>query len=185
LFAVNAANLALWNLSWSSHTPVALAASALSLAAVVAMVSLVYAEHRYSDSPSLLLSIYLTISILLDIAPVRSLFLRGGPLMAIAALTSAALAVKVLLLVLEEAPKHAPAGFEASKERSSGLWNRTVFWWLNTTFKKGFRSFLAVDDLSALDHHLDSPRLTSSLEHQWNTGMLQKSGKECHAHRRY
>lgn len=147
------------------------------------MVSLVYAEHHYSDSPSLLLSIYLTISILLDIALVRSLFLRGGLLLAIATLTSAALAVKVLLLALEEAPKHAPAGLEASKERSSGLWNRTVFWWLNTTFKKGFRSFLAVDDLSALDEHLDSPRLTSSLEYKWNTGILLMSKKECHAYR--
>lgn len=150
----------------------AVAASALSLAAVVVMVSLVYAEHRYSDSPSLLLSLYLTITILLDIALVRSLFLRGGHLVTIAALTSAA----VILLVLEQAPMHASAGFEASNERSSGLWNRTVFWWLNSTFTKGFRSFLAVDDLSGLDHHLDSHRLASSLEHKWNTSMLQKSG---------
>jgi ATP-binding cassette subfamily C (CFTR/MRP) protein 1 len=168
---VNTANLALWNLSWTFHTPVAVAASALSLAAVVAMVSLVYTEHRYSDTPSMLLSIYLTISILLDIALVRSLFLRGGPLLAIAALTSTALAIKILLIVLEEAPK----------ERSSGLWNRTIFWWLNTTFKKGFRSFLAIDDLSALDHYLDSTRLTSNLEQKWNTGMSHHSENKCYA----
>jgi ATP-binding cassette, subfamily C (CFTR/MRP), member 1 len=110
------------------------------------MGSLIYAEHRYSYSPSLLLSVYLSITILLDIVYVRSLFLRRT-LDAIGAVTAAALAAKLLVLVLEEIPKRGPGVLKTSKELSSGLWNRSAFWWLNSTFRKGYRAFLHVDDL--------------------------------------
>lgn len=129
------------------------------------MGSLLYAEHRYSYSPSMLLSVYLSITILLDVAYVRSLFLRGS-LDAISAVTSAALAAKLLILVLEEVPKRGPAVFRTSKEFTSGLWNRSAFWWLNSTFLKGYYEFLRVDDLYSLDHHLDSHHLALKLDQE-------------------
>lgn len=164
------ANLALWSVSSTALTQVAVAAASLSVADVIVIGSLLYAEHRYSYSPSLLLGVYLSITILLDIAYIRSLFLRGS-LDTIGAVTTAILAAKLLVLVLEEIPKRGPAFLKTSKEFSSGLWSRSVFWWLNSTLSKGYHSFLQVDDLSSLDHHLDSHRLASELDQTWRCGM--------------
>jgi ATP-binding cassette subfamily C (CFTR/MRP) protein 1 len=135
----------------------------------MAMGSLLYAEHRYSYSPSMLLSLYLSITILLDIAIVRSLFLRGD-LNTVAAVASAAVSAKLVILVLEEVPKRGSTTTRTSKELSSGLWNRSVFWWLNSTLRRGFKSFLGMDDLSSLDHQLDSRFLASRINQTWESG---------------
>ncbi|KAJ5598777.1 hypothetical protein N7537_008861 [Penicillium hordei] len=176
LFGLQLTNLALWSISSTALTQFAVAAASLSVADVIVIGSLLYAEHRYSYSPSLLLSVYLSITILLDIAYVRSLFLRGS-LDAIGAVTTAILATKLLVLMLEEIPKRGPAIFKTSKEFSSGLWNRSAFWWLNSTFSKGYYSFLQVDDLYSLDHHLDSHRLASKLDQTWKC--VDKARKYC------
>ncbi|KAJ5957023.1 hypothetical protein N7501_011302 [Penicillium viridicatum] len=176
LFGLQLANLALWSISSTALTQLAVAAASLSVADVIGIGSLLYAEHRYSYSPSLLVSVYLSITILLDIAYVRSLFLRGS-LDAIGAVTTAILATKLLVLVLEEIPKRGPAILKTSKEFSSGLWNRSAFWWLNSTFSKGYYSFLQVDDLYSLDHHLDSHRLASKLDQTWKH--VDKARKHC------
>lgn len=118
----------------------------------------------------MLLSIYLSITILLDIAVVRSLFLRAD-LGAVGAVSAAAVAVKLLILALEEIPKRgSAASLKTSNEVASGLWNRSVFWWLNSTFRKGFKSFLFIDDLPSLDHQLDSHYLASRLSRKWESG---------------
>lgn len=129
---------------------------------------LLYAEHRYSYSPSMLSSMFLSITALLDIAIIRSLFLRRT-LVALSATTSAAVAIKLVLLVLEEFPKQESVR-ETSKEFSSGLWNRSVFWWLNATFRRGFKAFLQVEDLSKLDKKLGSQYLAARLGQQWRAG---------------
>ncbi|PHH80624.1 hypothetical protein CDD80_627 [Ophiocordyceps camponoti-rufipedis] len=169
LFGLRLAELALWIVSSPSlRTRTTLAAASLSLAVVVALGSLLYAEHRYSHSPSTLISLYLSVTILLDIASIRSLFLRGG-LFAFAIVSVAALVVKLLLLAFEEVPKRELSAPVTSKETSSGLWNRSVFWWLNSTLYRGYTAFLGVDDLPSLDHKLDSHRLVSSLNHEWRS----------------
>lgn len=151
-----------------------MAAASLAVADVVAMGSLLYAEHRYSYSPSMLLSVYLSITILLDVANVRSLFLRGS-LDAVGAVTSAALALKLLILLLEEVPKRGPSVLGISKETSSGLWNRSAFWWLHSTFRQGYKAFIQVDDLSSLDHQLETHHLASRLDQRWKSGMSSAS----------
>ncbi|KAJ5862500.1 hypothetical protein N7455_006568 [Penicillium solitum] len=176
LFGLQLANLALWSILSTALTQFAVAAASLSVADVIVIGSLLYAEHRYSYSPSLLLSVYLSITILLDIAYVRSLFLRGS-LDAIGAVTTAIIATELLVLVLEQIPKRGPAILKTSKEFSSGLWNRSAFWWLNSTFSKGYYSFLQVDDLYSLDHNLDSYRLASKLDQTWKC--VDKARKHC------
>ncbi|KND86292.1 ABC transporter C family member 8 [Tolypocladium ophioglossoides CBS 100239] len=177
LFGLQLANLALWSISSSAaHIQVAVAAASLAVANVIAMGSLLYAQHRYSYSPSMLLSVYLSITTLLDVANVRSLFLRGSS-DAIGAVTSAALALKLLILALEEVPKRGPTVLGTSKEISSGLWNRSVFWWLNSTFRRGYKTFIQFDDLPRLDHKLDSHHLASRLDREWKS--IDKSGKYC------
>ena len=95
---------------------VAIAAASLALIDVLAMGFLLYTKHRFSRSPSLLLGIYLTITILLDVAIICSLFLYGN-ITTIEAVTSAALAAKILILILEEIPKRG----STSRELLSGL----------------------------------------------------------------
>lgn len=116
----------------------------------------------------MLVSISLSITVLLDAASIRSLFLRGN-LVALGGITLAAVAVKLLLLVLEEIPRKRSAQ-DFSKEALSGLWNRSVFWWLNVTFCKGFKAFLQVEDLSKLDHKLASEYLGTRLDKTWTSG---------------
>ncbi|KAF4511732.1 hypothetical protein G6O67_003504 [Ophiocordyceps sinensis] len=177
LLGLELASLVLWSTSpLSARTHAALATASLAAAAVVAVASLLYTEHRYAYSPSLLLSIYLSVSALLDVASVRSLFLRGE-LDALGAVASAALALKLVLVGLEEVPKRGPAALRTSREIARGLWNRSVFWWLNATFRRGYSDCIAVDDLERLDHHLDSRHLASVLGRQWNSA--DKSGKHC------
>ena len=149
---------------------VAIAAASLALIDVLAMGFLLYAEHRFSRSPSLLLGIYLTITILLDVAIIRSLFLRGN-MTAIGAVTSAALAAKILILILEEIPKRG----STSRELSGGLWNRSAFWWLNSTFRKGFKTFIGVDELFSVDKHLESRHVASNLGNKWKSGAFFES----------
>jgi ATP-binding cassette subfamily C (CFTR/MRP) protein 1 len=172
LFGIQLAGLVMWCMGSTPRTPTAIAAASLSLADVFMLALLLYAEHRYSQRPSTLLSLYLSLTILLDIATARSLFLRPG-LHTIAALSTTAVIAKVSLLVLEEIPKRRllTAGARAdglSAEATSGLWNRAVFWWLNSTFRRGFRALLRVDDLALVDHELRSQTLYSSLAQRWN-----------------
>ncbi|KAJ6443435.1 Cyclic peptide transporter [Purpureocillium lavendulum] len=152
------------------------AAAVVSAVGDLAIGSLLYAEHRHSYSPSILLSLYLSVTILFDIATVRSLFLRRD-LRIVGAVSAATLLVKLILLVLEEVPKRDPSTSKTSQELSSGLWNRSVFWWLRSTFHQGFTAFLGVDDLPTLDQGLDTASLGSRLEKAWNS--VNRSGKHC------
>ncbi|KAL3953056.1 hypothetical protein ACCO45_012999 [Purpureocillium lilacinum] len=69
LLGLQLAILALWSTSPSSvNTRAAIAAAALSAVVDLAIGGLVYAEHRRSYSPSTLLSLYLSATILVDIA---------------------------------------------------------------------------------------------------------------------
>lgn len=172
LCILQVANLVLWTLPSTPHTRVSTAAAALSLTEIIAIGALLSAEHRYSRSPSILLSIYLSVTILPNISTSRSFFLRGD-LVTIGGITSGTVVLKLLLVALEEIPKRGSSAIQASKELSSGLWNRSVFWWLHSTFRKGFSSFLGIEDLSGLsgDYRLNSPRLASRLERIWQLGM--------------
>ncbi|KAJ4396574.1 hypothetical protein N0V93_000795 [Gnomoniopsis smithogilvyi] len=178
LFILQVVVLVLWSLPATPHTEISVAAASLSLVEILAMGCLVWAEHRYSPSPSMTLSIYLSVTILLDLSIVRSLFLRSD-LVALGGITAGTLALKLFILALEEVPKKNSTGSKVSEEVSSGLWSRSVFWWLLTTFRKGFNSFLGIDDLSTLagDSQLHSPSLISRLGHKWQ--LADKSARYC------
>ncbi len=137
------------------------------------MGSLMYAEHRRSQRPSTLVSVYLSATILFDAAAARSLFLReGGDARVLAAVETAVVVCKLVLLVLEETPKRglldaAAAAADVSDEATSGVWNRSLFWWLNSTLLRGFRSLLQIEHLSSLDGDLRSDTVLAELESKW------------------
>ncbi|KAF6821893.1 ABC multidrug transporter [Colletotrichum plurivorum] len=165
---LNAVLVALWALSTTARTPASLAASILALADSVLVVGLVYLEHDRSIRPSKLLSTYLFVSALVDLAQARSLLLqRPATPTQIGAVFAALLATKLILVLLEELPKR-EASKAPSKEEVSGPLNRSVFGWLNPLFFRGARGLLRVDDLGSIDRKFDSARLLSALGSAWN-----------------
>ncbi|KAK1565943.1 P-loop containing nucleoside triphosphate hydrolase protein [Colletotrichum navitas] len=167
--SLQATLLALWALPTTLKTPASLAAAILALVNSILLISLIYVEHARSTRPSKLLSIYLFITSLVDIAQARSLF-RQQPNSTgkIGVVFVVSLAMKLLLVFLEEIPK--PGGPESSsKEEISGPISRSVFGWLNPLFLQGSRSMLNVDDLGNIDHKFDSARLLSMLSSSWDS----------------
>jgi len=161
--------LALWALPSTPRNRVSLAAAILAILDATFIAILQYLEHFRSKRPSLLLTGYLALSILLDLAQVRSLFLQGLP--ALGSLSAAVLGLKFALLFLEEGPKRRfleEKNHHLSAEETSGLGNRSVFWWLNTLFVQGFRNLLQTGDLGNIDGKFDSRALLERLSASWN-----------------
>ncbi|KAK1752219.1 ABC multidrug transporter [Echria macrotheca] len=156
----------------------AVTSSVLSLAAVAVMAVLIDREHRASIEPSLLLGMYLFLSVLLDLPQARTLFLREDA-HALFGVFVVSLALRFALLVAEELPKlpaHNPVRKGASPESLGGAVNRSVFWWLNTFFLRGYRSLIGVGDLFSIPAKFGSARLRAQIEPAWER-CRDKTGK--------
>ncbi|OBT93873.2 hypothetical protein VE01_08497 [Pseudogymnoascus verrucosus] len=151
---------------------VTLAAAILALIDSCVIMPLVYAEHKRSIKPSIVLSVYLALSTLLDLAQGRSLFLQDNiGSTALAGLFVATLATKLTLLLLEELSKHTlliAKLQDSAVESTSGPINRAIFWWINQLFFKGFRTLLGVGDLGSIDKKFSSNLLLSKLCYFWD-----------------
>lgn len=129
-------------------------------------------EGTKSLRPSSILNIYLLGSSLFDIVQVRTFWLAGRyrtSLRHIAISSSIALALKVILLVLEAIPKkltHEPA----SPEEKSGVYSLRTFWWLNEILWLGSHRRLESNDLFAIDSGLKTARYSSRLIDVWDKG---------------
>lgn len=147
-----------------------LASSALNLIESFVIVVLSYPEHRRSIRPSTLLVSYLTLSILLDLAQTRTLFLRSPDNGSIHILFTISLATKLALVFLEELQKR-PLVTDNTRdlalEATSGPINRSVFWWLNWLFLRGFKGLLQVRDLGSIGNKFDSAKLLAKLDTVW------------------
>lgn len=133
------------------------------------MIALSWIEDARSVRPSTLLSLYLVITFLLDLPQVRTLWLRGN-LDATASMNTAAVALKTLFLVAENIGKRAhlfPVHQTLPPEATSGIVNRSFLWWINDTFRRGFRKALAVEDLDRLDDALLSEGLNKAMARTW------------------
>ncbi|KAI5243109.1 putative multidrug resistance protein, partial [Aureobasidium subglaciale] len=93
----------------------------------------------------------------------------------VARLFSSALALKIVILVLEAWEKgsllRSPYR-DATPEARSGLYNRSVFWWLNHFLAVGFGKVISFEDLYPLDDALSSEHLAEFAQSSW-----QKSTK--------
>lgn len=139
----------------------------------LALCLLSYAEHTRSVRPSFILNTYLFCSLLFDSAHTRTLWLRRVDQfdLVIAIVTTIAVGVKLLLLILEAVEKRGilkPEYKGYPPEATAGFYNRAFFWWLNPLFKKGFSNILSVEDLNVLDKELSSERLLAKFEERWS-----------------
>ncbi|KAK2001812.1 multidrug resistance-like protein [Colletotrichum falcatum] len=149
---------------------VSVAASCTSFAATVMFGGLSYIEHAKSLKPSSILNIYILVSLVLDGAILRTVWLSHLSV-AIAAAFSASFALKAAVMVLEAQGKTrhlASAGRPCSPEETSGIYSRGLFWWLTPLLLTGFRRLLKPLDLFVLDESMSTAVLNERFWLYWN-----------------
>lgn len=138
--------------------------------AAVAVLLLSSLEHSRTLQPSIVLNLYLPVSLAFDAVQVRTLYLRNGT-ETIAALSAATVGIKLCLLFLESLNKRRYLKLpyrEFSPETLSGIINRSFFWWLNPLFVRGISKILTLDDLFVIDQALLSEPLLQKMQVSWN-----------------
>lgn len=161
--------LALRLQSSTSQTNASQAADIVGLVATAGALLLSYVDHRRSVRPSTLLAIYLSISTLLNIARVRTIWLTSstkGDQVAITLILVLTLTAS-LLESLEKTSSVKHKSLDATPEQFSGFWKKTAFGWLTGTFRDGFSRILTVDDLPSLDPRFRSQLLLQKLDSTW------------------
>lgn len=160
--------------SWALHpyeqTKASIAAASLSFAASLCLTLLFVSEHDRSIRPSSLIVTYLLLAVIFDATQIRTLFLQGVDL-ATTLLVCSSVALKLLLLVIESYTKKPWLSEHYQSlppESTSGIINRSFFWWLNNLFSVGYRRILAPGDLYSVDERLNSKSSSSTLEDTYN-----------------
>lgn len=153
----------------------AIAGSTTAVVAAIAVSAMIYWEHVYASRASSLLSLYLTLSVLLEATKAYSLLHR--PAMNVAgALTLGLAATKGGLVILQEIPRKLMGGDstqgKVSNEVTGGFWNRTLVFWINSTLFIGFRRLLKMKDLARIGPDYSSEALADRFERIWATGLF-------------
>ncbi|RAK74447.1 putative multidrug resistance protein [Aspergillus fijiensis CBS 313.89] len=168
LLGLRVALLTLWSIR--PATSASIASAAVSLLGSSLVLALSTLEHTRSERPSSLLCIYLLLDSVFNATQLRSLYLRRH-LTAISIVASVALGAEVLLLVLETVDKRACL-YDAFRSRyppesTSGIINRSFFWWLSPLFVRGYRKNLSLGDLDRVDQELSAGPLHERMQVAW------------------
>lgn len=142
----------------------------LSFLAAFAILFLSRLEHSRSIQPSFILSVYLFTSVVFDAVQARTLFLRHDKPVVLG-LFSTNIAIKLVLLGLESKTKrtYLRAPYKNfSPEATSGIFNRSFFWWINPILATGFRKLITLDDLFVTDTSLKSEVLLEEIQASWH-----------------
>lgn len=159
-----------------AQSEIALPASVIILIGIVGLAALSHLEHPRSPRPAPLIQAYLLLTLLLDAARLRTRWRLAGAsevqgLTVIAALQSASFASKFCLLIFESLPKESHIipidGVTYSPEEKAGFLSRSLLFWLNRLFVKGYRSKFTADDLYPIDRGLGSESLSEKAEAAW------------------
>lgn len=156
------------------NTQFSIAATVLTLLAAILIIILSHAEHVKSVRPSFILSIYLFVSLLFDVARVRTEWLRSGN-KTFATIFLVSTLLKLALLSLESVEKRQillEKNENLSKESTSGPFNRGFFVWLNSLLMSGWATALTNSDLPTIYEELSSKKLLHSFSTKWDQGML-------------
>jgi len=160
----------LWAGSKATKTRASVPTAAITLVAYLVFGLLSYFEHMRAVRPSLILNGYLLLSLLFDAAHVRTLWLQQYN-HSIAIVSTLAIATKLAILCSEAVQKRSilrPEYLVYPPEAVSGIINRSLFWWLNVLFLRGYSKTLRLDDLFTLDKHLMARYLQRVLGSAWN-----------------
>lgn len=132
------------------------------------MLPLSYLEHGKALRPSIVIGIYISLTLLLDIALARTRWLSAGSTTqhSLARLFFSTTALKAVILVLEAIPKTKWISWNAeehSPEESSSVFSLGVYFWLNRLLFSGYRAILGVQDLYPLDAEMRASNLYAQL----------------------
>lgn len=166
--------LVIWAEPSITTTRATLPATSLNIVVFALLLFASYLEHVRSIRPSTLMTVYLGISSLLDIARLRTLFFVAGYHTA-ARIHLAGFFLKLVIFALEVTEKRSlllSSWQDSSPEAASGIMNRVLFIWLNSLLFKGFRGLLTVDSLTPLDPDILSASRPSVLRDKWQKGIL-------------
>jgi hypothetical protein len=146
------------------------ASATLSFVSGLVLAALSHLEHAKTIRPSFLINSYLIVTVILDVARVRTQWLvREND--AISSVLATSLGSKCIMLVLEAFEKRSLLlGLDRhfSLESTSGLISRGSFWWLNGLLMRGSKKILTMDDLPAIHEKLDSEHLAQRLQVAWD-----------------
>lgn len=166
---IQVALLALWAEPATIRTRASIANAVIRVVGACALGVLSFTEHQRTLRPSLILNSWLLITLLFDIAQVRTLWLQGYQ-SAIAPATTVSVAIKTVLVVVEAIEKRTILRGKwkaATPESTAGFYNQAFFWWLNPLFLKGYSKSLEVEELYGLDKHLSSDYLYPRVKTAW------------------
>ncbi len=179
LFVVDAIALGFWNSipTEGYRSDIAIAAATLSCVAALFIAVVIFVEYRRSLQTTAIISLYLGVTIVVDMFKSRTYFSRPNlpGLDSIGVICVVGAVVKAVLLVLEEVPKQSKLGSKRlrllfGRESTSGFWNRSLFIWLNSTLFFGFRNIISVDDLDNLGPDFDEEKLLAEFRKVWDKG---------------
>ncbi|KAL4875611.1 P-loop containing nucleoside triphosphate hydrolase protein [Aspergillus karnatakaensis] len=145
-------------------TSIFIASSVLQFVATLLMLTLSLVDHSRSPRPSVLLNSYLFITLLLDAAQTRTLFLSSDttPETTYTSIFCASVGLKTAILLLEAYQKTRWVTWDTknhSPEETSGIFSLGVFFWLNKLFLAGYKKVFKVDDLYPLDSSIEAQAL--------------------------
>lgn len=175
--AMNLVLLALHALNSSERTRVTIAAAILTFVCTLGLCVLSHLEHVRSIKPSAILNGYLLLTLIFDIARLRTLFISDAS-RTIAGCFASMIGVKVMVLVIEATEKRGillKPYQNLSPEETSGIYNRSLFFWLNWLMATGFRRLLQNDDLYPVDREMSSAVLRDQMLRAWNTSSKESS----------
>jgi ATP-binding cassette subfamily C (CFTR/MRP) protein 1 len=150
-------------------TTASVAAATLSFLVACVLCFLSYYEHARSIRPSALIEVYLLFSLLFDISQDRTLWI-SYPGTLDAGLLTASVGIKFIVLILEAREKRSylsKADVHRGPEETSGIFGRSLFWWLNHLILQGFRKLLLMSDLYPLDDTMSSQSLYNRFSRVW------------------
>ncbi|KAH6640025.1 P-loop containing nucleoside triphosphate hydrolase protein [Truncatella angustata] len=144
-------------------TSLAIASTALRFVAALCMIPLSVSDHGRLARPSVLLSIYLFPTLLLDAAQTRTYWLAAStrPEVTYTAIFTASLSLKATILILEARSKTKWLNIKEpySPEETSSIYSLGVFFWLNKIFLTGYRKVMDLKDLYPLDRAIGGEAL--------------------------
>jgi hypothetical protein len=160
-------------------TGLSIASTVLQFIAALCMITLSFLEHSRSPKPSVLLSFYLFITVLFDIAETRTFWLASGTKaeLTYTSIFTAAMALKVVILLLEAQHKTKWVDWDTkephSPEETTGIFGLGVYFWLNSLFANGYRRVLQIKDLYPLDHAMRGEPLQRRFEKHMDYAKLK------------
>jgi len=149
----------------------AVVAASLSFLACLGLLWLSSVEHMRSAKPSDIISVFILISIILDIPQARTLWLRHRSDTAVAATFTACLAIKIVILFLEARSKRPwllPPYQAYAPEALANIFDRTVLWWLSPLFLLAYSKNIKFEDLYGIDDSLLSESVEDWFMYYWS-----------------